>query len=295
MDSPNGRRALENDVQYQTRSRLVNTVTTVTMPNQELDLEAVNRDLAGSDPESIVQWAADNLGKITGQSQTQGLALSSSFGIQAAVMLHLVSKVIPDIPVIWVDTGYLFPETYVFAHDLKKRLNLNLQIYQSPMSPAHMEATMGMLWESDDVEDFNKYDRIRKVEPMQRAIEELNVTTMFAGLRRGQTEHRKNLPYILHQNDRFNVYPILDWSAKDVHDYLTKHDLPYHPLRDQGYASLGDFHSSRPVTRRRYRRTRHPVQRPKTRVRPAPAPNRRRRSKPRIGRVVTFKKTTLTD
>jgi phosphoadenosine phosphosulfate reductase len=222
----------------------VNIVTSVTTPNtqtqNDLDIDAANCDLASGNAEQIVQWAADNF--------KSGIALSSSFGIQAAVMLHLVSRIIPDIPVIWVDTGYLFPETYTFAHDLKQRLNLNLQVVQSPISPAHMEATQGRLWESDDVEDFNTYDRIRKVEPMQRAIKDLGITTLFAGLRRGQTEHRKNLPYILHQNGQYNVYPILDWSAKDVHNYLQKNDLPYHPLREQGYMSLGDSHSSRPVT-----------------------------------------------
>ena len=99
----------------------------------------------------VVEWSAETFG--------DGLVMSTSFGIQAAVMLHLVTKVVPNLPVIWVDTGYLPLETYKFAETLTARLELNLKVYQSTMSPARMEALYGKLWEQDDVEAFNLYDR----------------------------------------------------------------------------------------------------------------------------------------
>jgi phosphoadenosine phosphosulfate reductase len=74
----------------------------------------------------------------------------------------------PNIRVIWIDTGYLLMETYRFAEELTDRLKLNLKVFQSPISPARMEAVYGKLWEQDDVTALDRYDEIRKVEPMQR-------------------------------------------------------------------------------------------------------------------------------
>jgi phosphoadenosine phosphosulfate reductase len=205
-----------------------------------LDLPAVNRDRGDADATSLVQWGHDTFGN--------GLVLSTSFGIQSAVMLHLVTQVVPNIPVVWVDTGYLPVETYRFADELSSRLNLNLKVYQSPLSPARMEALHGRLWEQHDVESFNRYDRIRKVEPMQRALSDLQATAWLTGLRSDQTDHRKSLDRVGQQGGRYKLLPILQWTAKDVYDYLVTHDLPYHPLFDKGYVSVGDWHSSRPIT-----------------------------------------------
>jgi phosphoadenosine phosphosulfate reductase len=205
-----------------------------------LDLEAINRQLADATAEQVVEWAADTFGN--------GLVMSTSFGIQAAVMLHLVTQIVPDIPIIWVDTGYLPAETYQFAEQLTERLKLNLKVYQSPISPARMEALYGRLWAQNDVESLNRYDQIRKVEPMQRALKELKATAWLAGLRSEQTDHRKTLQRVGMQGGRYKILPILYWSAKDIYEYLTAYDLPYHPFFDLGYVSVGDWHSSRPLT-----------------------------------------------
>jgi phosphoadenosine phosphosulfate reductase len=206
----------------------------------DLDCDAVNRALAGAEPSRVVEWAAETFG--------DGLVLSTSFGIQSALMLHLATRVVPDIPVVWLDTGYLPPETYRFAEQLTERLSLNLQVRQSALSPARMEALHGRLWESDAVEDLNRYDRLRKVEPMQRALRELGASAWLAGLRADQTDHRSALGRVSRQWGRTKIAPILGWSSRDVHRYLVQHDLPYHPLFEQGYATVGDRHSSRPVT-----------------------------------------------
>ena len=205
-----------------------------------LDLFQVNQQLENAEASSLVEWGAETFGN--------GLVMSTSFGIQAAVMLHLVTKIVPKIPVIWVDTGYLPVETYKFAETLTTRLELNLKVYQSTISPARMEAIHGKLWEQDDVEAFDQYDQIRKVEPTQRALKELQATAWLAGLRRNQTSHRESLSRIDRQDNLYKLYPILDWNAKDIYQYLTAYDLPYHPFFDKGYVSVGDWHSSRPFT-----------------------------------------------
>lgn len=210
----------------------------MTAMSSSLDLPEVNQSLAGQSAQDIVRFAHQQFGK--------GMVLTSSFGAQAAVMLHLVTRIVPDIPVIWVDTGYLFPETYQFAHELADRLKLNLKVYQSHMSPAHMEAIEGKLWEGD-LDDLNRYDRLRKVEPMNRALDDLSATAWLSGVRRQQTQHRSGLDYIGKRGELYKIHPILDWSTKDVHEYLKAHDLPYHPLYFQGYASIGDWHSTRAI------------------------------------------------
>ncbi len=206
----------------------------------DLDLEALNQTVYDMDARELVSWGCETFG--------QSLVMSTSFGIQSAVMLHLVTQVVPAIPVLWVDTGYLPAETYRFAEELTQRLNLNLKVYQSTMSPARMEALHGRLWDQEDMEALNRYDYIRKVEPMQRALKELGARAWLAGLRANQTSHRQTLGRIAQQNGIYKLHPILTWHSRDVYRYLTTHDLPYHPLFDKGYVTVGDWHSSRPMT-----------------------------------------------
>ena len=198
-------------------------------------LAGVNRELAGFSAEDRVRWAFEHL---TGE-----FMLSSSFGIQGAVMLHLVTRVQPDIPVVLTDTGYLFPETYRFIDELTERLKLNLRVYRAEMTSAWQEARWGKLWEQG-VAGLDRYNQINKVEPMQRAMQELRVGTWFSGLRREQADSRSALPVLAVQRGVFKVLPVVDWSNKDVHQYLVRHDLPYHPLWDQGYVSVGDVHTT---------------------------------------------------
>lgn len=110
-----------------------------------------------------------------------------------------------------------------------------------------MEAKYGKLWEQNDMISHNLYDRIRKVQPMQQALQELQASAWIAGLRRQQTDYRKTLPTISKQGKHYKILPILNWTAKDIYYYLQAHNLPYHPLFERGYVTVGDWHSSRPM------------------------------------------------
>lgn len=186
--------------------------------------------------EQRVSWALENL--------PGAFVLSSSFGIQAAVLLHMVTQQRPDIPVILTDTGYLFPETYRFIDELTQQLNLNLQIFRAETSPAWQEARYGKLWEQG-VEGIEQYNQINKVEPMNRALKTLEAGTWFAGLRRDQSGSRASLPVLAVQRGVFKILPIIDWDNRQVHQYLKQHGLKYHPLWDEGYLSVGDTHTTR--------------------------------------------------
>ncbi|MBY6094238.1 phosphoadenylyl-sulfate reductase [Ferrimonas balearica] len=207
-------------------------------PASQNSLADLNRELAGLSAEQRVAWGLEQL---PGEH-----ALSSSFGIQAAVMLKLVTAQRPDMPVILTDTGHLFPETYRFIDELTERLGLNLQVFRAELSPAWQEARYGREWEQGQ-DGIDRYNRRNKVVPMQRALESLGIGSWFAGLRREQASSRAELPFLEVRSGRFKLLPILDWSNKQVHQFLTAHELPYHPLWHEGYVSVGDTHTSRPL------------------------------------------------
>jgi phosphoadenosine phosphosulfate reductase len=207
-------------------------------------------ELAAHDPQALSKLDAWLLGLTVDERidwalrQLPGLhVLSSSFGAQSAVSLHLLTRRVPDIPVIVVDTGYLFAETYRFIDALSERLSLNLHVVRPALSSAWLEARHGELWKQGR-EGLDQYNRLAKVEPMQQALTDLDAATWFAGLRRQQSLSRATAPVLDHRHGRWKVHPIVDWTDRDVGLYLQRHDLPYHPLWDKGYLSIGDTHTT---------------------------------------------------
>ncbi|AKC32415.1 phosphoadenylyl-sulfate reductase [Candidatus Pantoea carbekii] len=182
-----------------------------------------------------VSWALQTLPDVP--------VLSSSFGIQAAVLLHMLTQQHPKIPIILNDTGYLFPETYHFIDELTEKLNLNLYVFRAEISPSWQEARYGKLWEQG-LKGIERYNQINKVEPMNRALQTLCAQTWFSGLRREQSSSRTNLPILAIQRSVFKILPIIDWNDYEVHKYLKQYGLKYHPLWEQGYRSVGDIHTS---------------------------------------------------
>jgi len=191
-------------------------------------LDDLNAEFEHRHALDVIDWAAGEFG--------DDLAVSSSFGADSAVMLHLAVQVKPDVKIVTVDTGFLFPETIAFRDDLARRLNLNLIIYRPVLARGAFLAEHGSMWRSspDSCCAFNKR------EPFDRAKHELGLRCWMTGIRREQSSTRKCTPYV--QKDHLGLMklcPIADWTAKDVHYYLLENDLPYHPLRAQGYLSIG--------------------------------------------------------
>jgi phosphoadenosine phosphosulfate reductase len=208
------------------------------LDGDDLALARTNQALETMTAQQRVCWAMQ---KLPGQQ-----VVTSSFGIQSAVMLHLLTSIKADIPVILIDTGYLFAETYQFIDQLTERLDLNLNVYSARMSRAWQEARNGQLWEQGK-SGIERYNQINKVEPMDQALQNLSVGAWFAGLRREQSSTRETLSVLRLQQNRFKVHPLVDWHKRDIHRYLRQHDLPYHPLWENGYESVGDTHTSRPI------------------------------------------------
>jgi phosphoadenosine phosphosulfate reductase len=176
-----------------------------------------------SNPESM---SATELLQCMCSKHSEGIVVSTNFGPNSAVILHLVTRVYPNIPVVWVDTGYLSKETYIHAEQLSKLLNLNLHVFQPSMSRARMEAIYGNLWETDEKE----FGRLRKVEPMKRALNELNVKASIVGLRRSQLGNSARSVSRISKdgNERYRVLPIFDWTDADMLQYIKDYGLPLH-------------------------------------------------------------------
>jgi phosphoadenosine phosphosulfate reductase len=208
-----------------------------------IDLAAARGSLELLDAPARLAWALETFG--------EGLALTSSFGIQSAVLLHMVSELNQatggaGIPVIWVDTGYLPAETYHYVDQLCGLLTINLQVAQSEISPARMEARHGRLWESGLLEDLHLYNRIRKVDPLDGALRRLGVTCWASGVRGAQTGHRRGMQALDPVRGAWSLRPLLAWSNRDIYYYMERHGLPQHPLFEQGYSTVGDWHTSAP-------------------------------------------------
>ena len=221
-------------------------VSAPTIPFSE-DVETTQAFLEALDAQAMLRWGIDTFGT--------GFALTTSFGIQSAVLLHMSSELghaagltLPasGIPVIWVDTGYLPAETYRYAEQLRSRLRIDLHVAQAELSPARMEALHGRLWETGQLGDLELYHRLRKVEPLDRALTDLGVRCWASGVRGSQTDHRKAMQVLDRVRDRWSLRPLLTWTSKDIYYYMQRHDLPQHPLFDQGYSTVGDWHSSAP-------------------------------------------------
>ncbi len=195
----------------------------------------LNQWLASLSAEQRVRWALESL---AGEH-----AMTSSFGAQSAVLLHMLTQQRANLPVILIDTGYLFPETYRFVDELQARLDLNLKIYSPQVSSSWNEARNGHLWESG-AEGILRYNQIHKVEPLQRALKELKVRTWFAGLRRSQSSTRAAIDFLELRDGRWKIHPLADWTDRDIWNYMKAHDLPYNPLWHEGYVSIGDRHTT---------------------------------------------------
>ncbi|MCT0231308.1 phosphoadenylyl-sulfate reductase [Synechococcus sp. CS-1324] len=206
--------------------------------DRAIDPDAANAALGSLDPIGQLEWGLTTF--------EECFALTTSFGIQSAVLLHMASRVSASIPVIWVDTGYLTAETYRYAQQLCELLPIRLEVAQAEVGPARMEALHGRLWETGQLADMERYLQLRKVQPLDQAFERLRVSCWASGVRSSQTDHRRTMQHLQDVRGRWSLRPLLAWTARDVFYYMEEHSLPQHPLFAEGYSSVGDWHSSGP-------------------------------------------------
>jgi len=195
------------------------------------DLDALNAKFEGAHPTAILDWAADRF--------MPAIAAPSSFQTQSVALLHLIGQVRPDLPVIFLDTGYHFPETLAYRDQLVERFGLTLRVVRADQTLPAEQA----LYRRDP--DLCCY--VNKVEPMQRALRDLD--GWITGIRRDQTAQRAGaLPLEVVADGRIKVNPLVAWTRQDLWTYIHRYDLPSHPLFSQGYLSVGCAPCTVPVT-----------------------------------------------
>lgn len=181
-----------------------------------LDLDRINADF-GKDAEKLVEWAL-GLGKTA--------ICTTNFRPFEAVILHMVTRVQPDIQVIWMDNGHNTEATYMFADEVTQRLKLNLKTYLPLRSRAHREAVDGPVPALDDPR-HEAFTAEVKLEPFTRALREAAPQVWFTALRATDTAVRAQMdPVSINQDGLIKVAPLLHWSSKELYEYLVKHDLP---------------------------------------------------------------------
>ena len=182
----------------------------------EQDLERINGEL-GTQPGALVDWA---------YGLDQRTIVTTNFGPFAAVLLHMVTRVRPEIPVVMVDSGYGTEATYRYADELTRLLHLNLHTYVPLRTRAMRDALNGGIPTPDDPRHA-EFTREVKLEPFGRAIAEMRPQVWFTAIRKEQTEHRAGLnPVTLSQEGIIKVSPVFHWSSKQMNDYLKQHGLP---------------------------------------------------------------------
>ena len=200
--------------------------------SNSLDLDTLNPMLERQSPEQVVAWSAAEFG--------DGLIMTSSFGAESALLIHMATRVKPDIKIVFVDTGYLFPETHAFMEELRRRFELNVWTYRTRNEPFEFLKTHGEAeptWRND----VDTCCAANKNEPFDRGMKELAPTAWLRGIRRDQAATRQDRHVVewSRRNNCYAISPLLQWSSREIYRYMKQHDLPYHPLYEKGYASIG--------------------------------------------------------
>jgi phosphoadenosine phosphosulfate reductase len=170
------------------------------------------------------------------------VSLACSFQKEESVLLDMLFELEPKARVFAIDTHYLFPETYELWREVERRYDAKVEVFEGP-SADELDATHGeRLWETKP----DLYLAIAKVEPLTRAL--LDLDCWITGIRRDQAPTRANAPKLGWDasHELWKANPIADWSDDDCWAYVRERGLPYNPLHDQDYASIGDTHSTIP-------------------------------------------------
>jgi len=200
------------------------------------ELRAVSEGFEGASPEAVLYWAAGEFG---GE-----VALATGFGAEGCVLIDMLARVAPRMRVFYLDTDLLFPETYALVESLRARYGVSFERRATPLSLAAQSELYGeRLWERDPEECC----RLRKVEPLREMLAGLRA--WVTAIRREQTPARAGAG-VVERDAKFGlvkINPLAGWSARDVWDYVVKNDVPYNPLHDLSYASVGCVPCTTPV------------------------------------------------
>jgi len=200
------------------------------------DLERVKILAESWKPEQVLSWAFTTYG--------DDVAIATGLGVEGMALLDIASRVNPDLKVFTGDTEFLFSETYDLMDRVEERYGIKIERLYSELTPEEQERLYGKaLWARDPDECCS----LRKVEPLRRKLATLDA--WVTGVRRDQTLERQSIRKI-DWDYKFNlvkISPLANWTRQMIWSYVVKHDVPYNPLHDQNYPSIGCTHCTRAV------------------------------------------------
>jgi phosphoadenosine phosphosulfate reductase len=200
----------------------------------DLEREAVR--LEGRPPQEILRWAVE--------TYSPRLTMATAFGAEGCVIIHMLAAIRPDIHLFNLETGYQFPETLETRRRLMERYGIDVKLVRSEITVAEMEREHGgPLYARDP----GLCCHIRKVLPLRRALEGFDA--WISAIRRDQTADRGDAR-VVEWDAKFGlvkINPLAAWTKKDVWSFIVEHEIPYNPLHDQGYPSIGCWPCTRPV------------------------------------------------
>ena len=203
----------------------------------QLNLEKLNAEFETKTPQEIIGWAVKEFG--------HKLAMTSSFGPESGALLHMVSLIDPSIPVLFLETGYHFPETITYKNQLVKQLGLT-NVIDLKADPERKAKVVAQYHGKPYEENPDLCCQINKVEPLDAAVK--NYDAWMSGIRRRQTDFRKSIRIIEeYEGHLYKLSPLANFTSRDSWWYLKEHKIPQHPLAEKGYLSIGCWPCTRPV------------------------------------------------
>lgn len=203
-------------------------------------IKELNRKLQGLPADEVVRYFIEN--------HASRLAFSTSLGAEDQVITQIISRIDPGIYIFTLDTGRMFQETYDLRDLTQQRYKVKILVFfPDAKAVEEMVNQKGINLFYETIENRKQCCQTRKIEPLKRALR--NVDIWISGLRREQSVTRENLSIVEWDNinKKIKVNPLIEWNSQDLWDYIHQNNIPYNPLHDSGYPSIGCLPCTRPV------------------------------------------------
>jgi phosphoadenosine phosphosulfate reductase len=215
------------------------TWTTSRQRPSEEELQTINIKLLAASPQVVLRWAVEQF--------HPNLLMATAFGAEGCCIIHMLAEIQPTVTLINLETGYQFPETMALRERILSRYGMIVEYIRPETTITEYEALHnGPLYTTKP--DQCCHDR--KVLPLRKAMAHYNPAAWISAIRKDQTDNRATSASLVQWDAKFNVIkvnPLLNWTKKEVWKFITDHDVPYNPLHDAGYPSIGCWPCTRAV------------------------------------------------